>query len=150
MLCHTEPACDVSHWDGLQHIDNPEEHPFYHVIPDPNDTMIAFGRERSWRYVCEKNLEPCPNEQRNIDVDLEPEWMYDSAAGMYIPPDDLVFRHGGQLNDDGLTERCLRELRVSVNLFLSKNFFHTFSQFSPRLGCHGRSFGFYSRVFYHQ
>lgn len=109
-----EPAYEVTHWDGLQHIDDPEKHPFYHVIPDPNDTMVAFGGERAWRYVCEANLEACPIESRNIDVDLEPEWSYDAIEGKYVPPDDLVFRHGGQLNDDGVTEKCLKELKVSA------------------------------------
>ncbi|KAG7353510.1 hemimethylated DNA binding domain yccV-containing protein [Nitzschia inconspicua] len=109
-----EPVYDVTNWDGLQHIDNPERYPFYHVIPDPNDTMIAFGGERAWRYVCEDNLEPCPMESRNIDVDLEPEWNFDDSAGMYVPPDDLLFRHGGQLNDDGVTENCLKKLKETI------------------------------------
>jgi hypothetical protein len=149
MLCYLEPACEVSHWDGLQHIDNPEEHPFYHVIPDPNDSLIAFGRERAWRYVCEKNLEPCPMENRNIDVDLAPEWIYNSAAGVYIPPDDLVFRHGGQLNDDGVTENCLKELKVcSVQALSSCIFLLFFSVSRHVVGGYGHPLGLHSRVFY--
>jgi hypothetical protein len=132
MLCHAEPVCDVSHWDGLQHIDNPEENPFYHVVPDPSDTMVAFGQERTWRYVCERNLEPCPYENRNIDVDLKPEWFYDSVARIYIPPDEIVFRHGGNHRDDGLTEKCLRELNVRIYLLFRRRVFcHIFSPLPP-------------------
>jgi hypothetical protein len=107
-----EPVYDVTHWDGLQHIENPEQHPFYTIIPDPSDTMAAFGGERSWRYVCEENLEPCPIENRNIDVDLEPEWSFDASLGAYSPSQDIMLRHGGDLEDDGMTESCLEEIKV--------------------------------------
>jgi heat shock protein HspQ len=107
-----QPVYEVTHWDGLQHIDRPEQYPFYHVIPDPSDTVAAFGLERPWRYVCEENLESCPKGDRRIDVDLEPDWTYDSELGSYVPPDLIRFRHGCDLEDDGMTERCLREMRV--------------------------------------
>ncbi|KAL3902407.1 MAG: hypothetical protein SGARI_005850 [Bacillariaceae sp.] len=101
-------------WDAEPAYENPEQYPFYHVIPDPGDVLVAFGGERPWRYVCEENLEPCPNENKRIDVDLEPEWSYDSSAGAYTPPNDLVFRHGGDLEDDGITEKCLQELKNTI------------------------------------
>jgi hypothetical protein len=107
-----EPTYEVTHWDGLQHIENPEQYPFYHVIPDPTDTMVAFGGERSWRYVCEENLEPCPRDSRDIDVDLEPEWSFDTTSRSYKPPEELLFKHGGDLEDDGMTARCLEEIKV--------------------------------------
>jgi heat shock protein HspQ len=88
-----EPAVDVSMWDGLQHIKDPHEFPFYHVIPDPNDCIEAFGGERSLRYVCEENLEICPADRRNIDVDLGPDWERYRSDGVYIPPDDLKVSH---------------------------------------------------------
>jgi len=113
-----EPAYEVTHWDGLQHIKNPEQYPFYHVIPDRGDVMTAFGGERPWRYVCEENLELCPNEIRNLDVDLEPEWIVDATTGAYRPPDELVLRHGDQLEDDGLTEKCLQEIKTAINSIL--------------------------------
>jgi hemimethylated DNA binding protein len=113
-----EPAYEVTHWDGLQHIDNPEQYPFYHVIPDPRDVLVAFGGERPWRYVCEENLEACPGNNRSIDVDLEPEWSYDSSSGTYNPPNDLVFRHGGNLKDDGITEKCLQEMKDAIIFLL--------------------------------
>ena len=108
----TEPAYEVTHWDGLQHIDNPEQYPFYHVIPDRSDVMVAFGGERPWRYVCEENLELCPENNRDLDIDLEPEWTTDLKNGKYHPPDELLLRHGDQLEDDGVTENCLGELKV--------------------------------------
>jgi len=110
-----EPAYEVTHWDGLQHIENPEQYPFYHVIPDRSDVMVAFGGERPWRYVCEENLELCPQENRDLDVDLEPEWTTDAKNGTYQPPDELLLRHGGQLEDDGVTENCLEELKNAIN-----------------------------------
>ena len=111
-FCPKEPAYDITHWDGLQHIENPEKYPFYHVIPDRSDTMVAFGAERPWRYVCEENLEPCPEDNRNLDIDLEPEWTVDVENGKYKAPDDLLLRHGGDLEDDGTTVNCLKELKV--------------------------------------
>ncbi len=112
--CEKEPAYEVTHWDGLQHIENPEQYPFYHVIPDRGDTMVAFGAERPWRYVCEENLEICPKEDRELDIDLEPEWTVDAESGKYQPPEELSLRHGGQLEDDGITENCLEELKVRI------------------------------------
>lgn len=43
------PVMDVRRWDGLQHVDNPMEKPFYQVIPDQNDCIEAFGGERPAR-----------------------------------------------------------------------------------------------------
>lgn len=82
-------SMDVSRWDGLQHIKDPHEYPFYHIIPDQSDCIEAFGGERSSRYVCEANLTMCPIDRRNIDVDLDPEWEFNHADRTYIPPEDL-------------------------------------------------------------
>lgn len=112
-----EPSVDVSRWDGLRHIKNPETYPFYHIIPDQGDCIKAFGGERPSRYCCEANLETCPPSERNIDVDLEPEWEFKSSEGCYIPPDDVKFKYGGDLNDDGITKQCLMELRDSLTRF---------------------------------
>lgn len=84
------PVVDVSRWDGLQHIKDPHLYPFYHIIPDQNDCITIFGNERPSRYVCEENLELCPEHERTtMDVDLEPEWIYNHSDGRYEPPDDL-------------------------------------------------------------
>jgi len=109
-----EPTVDVSRWDGLQHIKNPEKYPFYHIIPDQDDCIQAFGGERPFRYVCEANLVDCPTTERQIEVDLGPEWDHDATKGIYIPPDDVKFKHGIDLSDDGITKQCLMELRDSL------------------------------------
>ena len=114
LLAVTEPAYGVTHWDGLQHIKNPEQYPFYHVIPDRNDVMVAFGGERPRRYVCEENLELCPKENRDLDIDLEPEWTTDVKNVKYVPSDELRLRHGEELEDDGLTAKCLGEIKVRL------------------------------------
>jgi len=115
-----EPSVDVSRWDGLRHIKNPEMYPFYHIIPDQDDCIDAFGGERPSRYVCEANLEICPASERNIDVDLEPEWEFRHAEGRYIPPDDIKFKYGWDLEDEGITKQCLIELRDALTcLFVS-------------------------------
>lgn len=113
-----KPRVDVSRWDGLQHIDKPESYPFYHIIPDQEDCFRAFGGERPSRYVCEANLETCPESEMNIDVDLEPEWTCKPSEGSYIPPQDLVFKYGGDIGDDGITKQCLVELRDSLTQLL--------------------------------
>lgn len=76
--------------------------------------MVAFGAERPWRYVCEENMEICPADNRDLDIDLEPEWTTDVKSEMFQPPDDLVLRHGGELEDDGITMNCLGELKVGI------------------------------------
>merc|ERR1711935_739871 len=106
---------DVSMWDGLQHIENPQDYPFYHIIPDRNDCIEAFGAERPSRYVCEENLAVCPEGRRMIDVDLDAEWRYDLTEKKYLPPLDLKFKSGLDLEDDGISESCLTELRDSLS-----------------------------------
>lgn len=108
------PTVDVSRWDGLTHIQNPEQYPFYHIIPDQMDCLQAFGVERPSRYVCEANLEVCPFNERNIDIDLDPVWQFQSSDRVYLPPDDLKFKFGLDLGDDGLTKQCLMELKVTL------------------------------------
>ena len=144
------PTVDVSRWDGLQHITDPQQYPFYHIVPDQNDCIEAFGGERSWRYVCEANLEI--SRERDVEIDLEPEWLLDRSNMRYNPPADILvslncmrlsmrnchgprsfpsenlgslcltcevaptctqFKYGGDMDDDGLTVRCLEAMKVS-------------------------------------
>ena len=84
------PTVDVSRWDGLQHITDPHQYPFYHIVPDQNDCIEAFGGERPWRYVCEENLEICPLQSRDVEIDLEPEWLLDRSDMKYNPPADIL------------------------------------------------------------
>jgi len=109
-----KPAMDVRRWDGVQEIENPMEKPFYHVIPDPNDCIRVFGGERSTRYVCEDNLELCPKADRNISIDMEPVWTR-TEDGDYKPPDEIKYRFGEDMEDDGITERCMTRIQDEYN-----------------------------------
>ena len=98
------PSVDVTRWDGLQDIENPMDQPFYHVIPDKNDCIKAFGGERSFRYVIDGNLEPCPSNQSIIDVpnlDTD-EWILNTGTEewRYDPPDLLKFKYAESMGAD--------------------------------------------------
>ncbi|KAL7519912.1 hypothetical protein ACHAWX_004666 [Stephanocyclus meneghinianus] len=84
-----KPHVDVSNWDGLQHVENPQNQPFYHIRPDENDCIRAFGGPRSFRYVCQDNLESCEATELQVD-DLSPrEWRWDKGKGSYIPSEEM-------------------------------------------------------------
>ena len=75
------------------------EKPFYHVVPDQNDCIKAFGGERSFRYVIDDNLEVCPSNQSIIDVpnlDTD-EWVLNTEEWRYDPPDVLRFKYAESL-----------------------------------------------------
>lgn len=76
------PKADVSNWDGLKDIEGDvNAMPFYHVIPDLNDTVEAFGAERPFRYVCQENLVLCPEHEQDIEVSLSEGWS--ASEGSY-------------------------------------------------------------------
>ena len=81
-----KPSVDVRGWDGVQHIDNPQNQPFYHVVPDTNDCIRTFGAPRSFRYVCQENLEQVDisDELEVDDLNLQ-EWKWDNKRGVYVP-----------------------------------------------------------------
>ena len=108
-----KPLVDVSRWDGLQDIENPQNYPFYHIIPDQNDCIEAFGGERPSRYVCEENLVSCPGDRRRrLQIDLQsPEWVFDDQSLTYKAPEDLKFKFGVDLGDDGVTSQVLEDLQ---------------------------------------
>ena len=84
----SKPRMDVSNWDGLAHIDRPQEKPFYHIYPDVNDCISAFGGPRRFRYVCQDNLELSLNNDKPLDFEmiLDPdEWKWVGDSGSYIP-----------------------------------------------------------------
>jgi hemimethylated DNA binding protein len=84
-----KPMVDVSRWDGLTHIENPNELPFYHILPDQTDCIKVFGGERQFRYVCEKNLEPCPRSRTNLNVEMiEDGWEENKKDARYNAPDE--------------------------------------------------------------
>eukprot|EP00957_Ditylum_brightwellii_P204872 15341151-Ditylum_brightwellii.AAC.1 len=80
------------------------EQPFYHVIPDIDDCIRVFGSERSFRYVCQENLEVWNKEESSssssssgLKVDLDPvEWRFGTREGeegeevyFYEPSDEI-------------------------------------------------------------
>lgn len=82
------PRMDVSNWDGLAHIERPQEKPFYHIYPDANDCIKAFGEPLSPRYVCQDNLELSldNDEPLEFEMTLDPEkWKWVGDRGRYIP-----------------------------------------------------------------
>ena len=79
----------MSNWDGLTEVDHPEEKPFYHVWPDVNDCIQAFGGPRNFRYVCQDNLELSPPSDKPLELsmDLNPEeWKWDGKR--YLPSEE--------------------------------------------------------------
>lgn len=113
-----KPVYDVRQWDGLQHIENPMDQPFYHVVPDEFDCIKAFGGSRGLRYVCQANLEPCDEEQRqSLTVDLDPEWKWDSETESYTPPPSLAYQFNSEKDPDNaaITERCLQRIQNEYN-----------------------------------
>lgn len=118
------PSVDVSNWDGVRDIENVMEQPFYTVVPDKEDCIEAFGGERNLRYVCQANLEPCPADQRMLNVDLGHGWEspLSSEATKYIPPIGLSFAYGNSLHDEekemeanmGLMEKAVNDVYISA------------------------------------
>lgn len=86
----SKPRWDVSGWDGLRNVNNPNEKPFYHIYPDINDCIDAFGEPRNFRYVCQENLEPIhENDAGPIELDTDSshfdEWSWDAERKRYCP-----------------------------------------------------------------
>jgi hemimethylated DNA binding protein len=82
-----KPVVDVSNWDGLVEIENPNEKPFLHIRTDTRDCEEAFGSERPFRYVCQENLELCPRHRTLIDPELD--WKSDETEARYIAPEHM-------------------------------------------------------------
>ena len=97
------PTVNVSRWDGLKDATDPDKQPFYHVLPDVNDCIRAFGGERSFRYVCEENLEVCPRTQSVMDIpDLDlNQWKLDTEGDQwhYEAPEVMKFKYAESLGE---------------------------------------------------
>ena len=87
------PRWDVSNWDGLTHIENPNQKPFYAIYPDTNDCIDAFGSPRNWRYVCQDNLELCPQDEP-LELEIGNEWIFNEDKGSYTPTVEMKFMYG--------------------------------------------------------
>ena len=86
------PRWDVSNWDGLTHIENPNQKPFYAIYPDTNDCIESFGSKRNWRYVCQDNLELCPQD-KPLELEFN-EWIFNEDKGSYTPTVEMKFMYG--------------------------------------------------------
>ena len=89
-----KPYMDVSNWDGLKDIENANEKPFYHIRPDVNDCIRAFGGPRNFRYVCQDNLEAWASSGMYGEVEFESEldskhWRWDNKSRTYTPSEEL-------------------------------------------------------------
>ncbi len=87
-----KPRMDVTNWDGLTDIERPQEKPFFHILPDVNDCISAFGGPRHFRYVCQDNLELGPIEKTQLDLEMHldsEEWKWMSEEGRYIPSSEM-------------------------------------------------------------
>jgi hemimethylated DNA binding protein len=71
VACDHVPKYNVRYWDGVRHIDNVLEKPFYHVLPDQEDCKTAFGGPRGMRYVCQDNLVECRSDRTDLSVALD-------------------------------------------------------------------------------
>jgi len=125
-----KPRMDVSNWDGLQGVENPNEKPFYHIYPDVNDCIEAFGGPRSFRYVCQDNLELSSSNENPLELklDVDPEeWKWDGEKGNYIASAEMKFMYAEDLGEDETTliatvrnlrkilTECLLEIRDGDN-----------------------------------
>lgn len=115
-----KPTVDVSRWDGVQHIDNPLEMPFYHIIPDEQDCIEIFGAPRGMRYVCQQNLETCDKDRCAVTVPLlDPDWIQRVNANgetTFEAPSEVMFKHGKDIGDDSLTEHYLNKVQVILEI----------------------------------
>mmetsp|Transcript_491 Transcript_491/g.837 ORF Transcript_491/g.837 Transcript_491/m.837 type:complete len:730 (-) Transcript_491:345-2534(-) len=111
------PTVDVSRWDGLQHLKNVDDTPFYSIVPDPADTVKAFGAVRTMRYVCEANLEVCPVEDADIDLDIMemvPGWSFDDSLQRYVPSDEVKFEYGEVIEEENIMMRSMELLEEGL------------------------------------
>lgn len=92
-----KPYVDVRTWDGLQHVDDPQSQPFYHIVPDEDDCIRAFGGPRSFRYVCQENVESCDATKLAVDHLNQQEWKWDEVKKVYIPSEEMRVCHSCSL-----------------------------------------------------
>jgi len=119
-----KPHMDVSQWDGLQGVENPNEKPFYHIRPDINDCIREFGGPRSWRYVCQDNLEPYDLKHGRIELEMEldeDEWGWDKENGWFAPSEEIRFMHAEDVgeNEEAIKETIQRLKEIISDCFLS-------------------------------
>jgi len=60
--------------------------------PDTQDSIDAFGTPRNWRYVCQDNLELCPQD-KPLELEFD-EWKFNEDKGSYTPSAEMKFMYG--------------------------------------------------------
>ncbi len=105
-----KPRMDVTGWDGLVHIENPSELPFYQVVVDRDG---AFGKFIPTRYVCQENLELCSDPWQSMSVDLPNDWTK-LPNGRYVPPTEDAVRKCFHSNFNGVVPDSIFICRVAL------------------------------------
>ena len=125
-----KPRFDVSNWDGLQEVESPMTKPFYHVYPDVNDCIRAFGGPRNWRYCCQDNLELSSHNDNPLEFEMEldeDDWRWDAERGMYVPSAEM------KVSDTSHTSLCHYEPLTKLSTPLSLCMQRTWA--NMRLSC---------------
>ena len=75
---------------------------------------FMFRLTRAIRYVCEENLELCSEtERKTMVVDMDPLWTRTETG--FDAPHSFKYRFGEDLDDDGITERCMTRIQDEFN-----------------------------------
>jgi hypothetical protein len=94
--------------------------PFYHIIPDLSDTVKAFGQERPFRYVCQENLEWCPENHLDVEVILDEGWSASDGRNEFVAPDVLRFSHFEKIQEEDIIDACFNDLQVSYSIYITR------------------------------
>lgn len=91
----SRPVVDVAHWDGVEDLALGAEQPFYHILPDHHDCVLAFGAPRDSRYVAQENLEVVPANERLISSERLNQILpqYCDETGQFYVSEELLFQY---------------------------------------------------------
>lgn len=89
------PAIDVSRWEGVLASSLGVNQPFYHCIPDSNDTLHFLGGVRKLMYVAQENLELCHALESRINSDVIPQAFecFDPSTQSFLPTERITWQY---------------------------------------------------------
>lgn len=89
------PMIDVSNWEGVVQSTLGVNQPFYHCIPDSNDTLHFLGGVRKLMYVAQENLKMCHALESRIHSDVVPQAFeyYDTTTNSFIPTERIAWQY---------------------------------------------------------
>lgn len=89
------PAIDVSRWEGVLASSMGVNQPFYHCIPDSNDTLHFLGGVRKLMYVAQENLELCHALESRINSDVIPQAFecFDPSTQSFLPTERITWQY---------------------------------------------------------